>query len=75
MTLRYSHLAPSHKAKAVDILDSTINGRSPAQLLHDPMKNEKGVNRKWLTPWFHMVGDAGFEPATPAVCRRFEQIL
>ncbi len=25
MTLRYSHLAPSRKAKAVDILDSTLN--------------------------------------------------
>ena len=27
MTLRYAHLAPSHKVKAVDILDSTINGK------------------------------------------------
>ena len=26
MTLRYAHLAPAHKVKAVDILDSTING-------------------------------------------------
>jgi hypothetical protein len=26
MTLRYSHLAPSHKVKAVDILDNTLNG-------------------------------------------------
>lgn len=26
MTLRYSHLAPAHKVKAVDILDSTLNG-------------------------------------------------
>jgi integrase len=25
MTLRYAHLAPSHKVKAVDVLDSTIN--------------------------------------------------
>ncbi len=25
MTLRYAHLAPSHKVKAVDLLDSTIN--------------------------------------------------
>jgi integrase len=34
MTLRYAHLAPSHKVKAVDILDSTINGNSTSQLLH-----------------------------------------
>jgi integrase len=27
MTLRYSHLAPSHLVKAVDILDSTLNGK------------------------------------------------
>ena len=27
MTLRYAHLAPSHKVKAVDLLDSTINGK------------------------------------------------
>jgi site-specific recombinase XerC len=27
MTLRYSHLAPSHKVKAVDILDAAINGK------------------------------------------------
>jgi integrase len=26
MTLRYAHLAPSHKVKAVDLLDSMING-------------------------------------------------
>ncbi len=26
MTLRYAHLAPSHKVKAVDILDNTLNG-------------------------------------------------
>ena len=34
MTLRYSHLAPSHKVKAVDILDSTLNENSTSYLLH-----------------------------------------
>jgi hypothetical protein len=34
MTLRYAHLAPSHKVKAVDILDSAINTPT-AQLLHN----------------------------------------
>lgn len=28
MTLRYAHLAPSHKVKAVDILDNTLNGKT-----------------------------------------------
>ena len=31
MTLRYSHLAPSHKKTAVNVLDSTINVKSTAQ--------------------------------------------
>ncbi|MDI6793141.1 MAG: site-specific integrase [bacterium] len=35
MTLRYAHLAPSHKVKAVDLLDSTINERPTAQKLHN----------------------------------------
>jgi site-specific recombinase XerC len=39
MTLRYAHLAPSHKVKAVDILDKAINETSTIQ-------NERG--RKWL---------------------------
>ena len=30
MTMRYAHLAPSHKVKAVDVLDETLNGRSTA---------------------------------------------
>jgi integrase len=31
MTLRYAHLAPSYKVKAVNILDSTINKKSSAE--------------------------------------------
>lgn len=34
MTLRYSHLAPSHKAKAVDLLDSSINEKPTIQKLY-----------------------------------------
>ena len=33
MTLRYAHLAPSHKVKAVDLLDNSLNFSS-AQLEH-----------------------------------------
>jgi integrase len=35
MTLRYSHLAPSHKVKAVDVLDNTLNERPSAQKVHN----------------------------------------
>ena len=34
MTLRYAHLAPSHKVKAVDILDGVLSGKPTAQLVH-----------------------------------------
>jgi len=33
MTLRYAHLAPTYKVKAVDILDKAINTPT-SQLLH-----------------------------------------
>ena len=34
MTLRYAHLAPSHKVKAVDILDNALNETSTIQKLY-----------------------------------------
>ena len=34
MTLRYAHLAPSHKVRAVDMLDNAINEVSTAQKPH-----------------------------------------
>lgn len=50
MTLRYSHLAPAHKVKAVDILDNTLNGKPTIQpmptiqKLYSPAKKELTVN-------------------------------
>jgi integrase len=35
MTLRYAHLAPSHKVNAVDMLDNAINEKPSAQKLHN----------------------------------------
>ena len=35
MTLRYAHLAPSHKVKAVDILNETFTSSSTSQKLHN----------------------------------------
>lgn len=35
MTLRYAHLAPSHKVKAMDILDNTLTGKSTIQKLYN----------------------------------------
>src|SRR3990170_1259560 len=41
MTLRYAHLAPAHKVKAVDILDNAINGKPTIQKLYSV--KEKGL--------------------------------
>ncbi len=38
MTLRYSHLAPSHKVNAVNILDSSINGNGDYSNLYSIQK-------------------------------------
>ncbi len=39
MTLRYAHLAPAHKVKAVDVLDQVLNKNSTSYLLHSSGRN------------------------------------
>ena len=64
MTLRYSHLAPSHKVKAVDILDNTLNDRPTIQKLY----NRQVVNQWELRNSLkNIMGDAGIEPAASSV--------
>jgi len=41
MTLRYAHLAPSHKMRAVEILDSTLTSAPTSQKLHNLQIVEK----------------------------------
>ena len=41
MTLRYAHLAPGHKVKALDLLDITINGKSTIQKLYNRLNSEE----------------------------------
>ncbi len=71
MTLRYAHLAPAHKRNAVNglvdtlLMQPTTAHPSPtAQKLTHETKKEPAVSANSL---ISMVGDAGFEPATPAV--------
>jgi len=40
MTLKYAHLAPSHKVKAVETLENAINGKSTIQKLYNLAVNE-----------------------------------
>jgi integrase len=42
MTLRYAHLAPSHKVKAVDILDGVIGNQKKTTLQRTNSKVDVG---------------------------------
>ena len=44
MTLRYAHLAPSHKVKAVDILDNALTEKPTIQKLYSETKKELTLN-------------------------------
>lgn len=44
MTLRYAHLAPSHKVKAVDMLDNALTEKPTIQKLYNPIKKELTIN-------------------------------
>jgi hypothetical protein len=69
MTLRYAH-APAHNRNADNLLDALLNQPTTAhpsptaQKLTHETKKEPAVSANSLKS---MVGDAGFEPATPAV--------
>ena len=78
MTLRYAHLAPSHKVKAVDILDRTINDSSTSQKLHNLGLSVSGGERNYLSL---LEAASGFEPEnngfadrrlTTWLCRRLK---
>ncbi len=64
------HLAPAHKRNAVNVLDTLLTPfpiaypKRTAQLLHKKQKRSQPMSADSL---ISMVGDAGFEPATPAV--------
>jgi site-specific recombinase XerD len=38
MTLRYAHLAPSHKVSAVEVLEKALTSSSSIQKLYNPLK-------------------------------------
>ncbi len=67
MTLRYSHLAPGHKRKAVQVLDRIMDKKKDEDLYKwynsgtKPNDNQDDECPKSLVD---MVGATGFEPAT-----------
>jgi len=68
MTLRYAHLAPGHKRKAVNILDQLMRNDQSEKSVHNlftvsesdpPTPSHKSLQ--------DMVGDIGLEPMTPCL--------
>ena len=71
MTLRYAHLAPGHKRKAVQVLDRIMDKNEDENLYngHNYWHNygtmsKQSQHRECPKPFVSMVGATGFEPAT-----------
>ncbi len=67
MTLRYSHLAPEHKRKAVQVLDRIMEKNEDEDLYNGynfDTISEKSQHVDCPKPLREMVGATGFEPAT-----------
>ncbi len=66
MTLRYSHLAPGHKRKAVHILDR-IRDKNEDENLYNGHNfgtmSKQNQHRECHKPLVEKVGATGFEPA------------
>lgn len=67
MTLRYSHLAPGHKRKAVHVLDMLMEKNEDVALINgfkSDTISEKSQYCKRPKSLVDMVEETGFEPAT-----------
>ena len=65
MTLRYSHLAPEHKSKAVKVLDEVLKSCTNENFSsHSGSQFTDYSNSDSRKPLSAMVGATGFEPAT-----------
>jgi hypothetical protein len=48
MTLRYSHLSPDHKRKAIETLENRFPAKSPANFHNIPLAPPSSVRQKLL---------------------------
>ena len=67
MTMRYAHLAPGHKRKAVQVLDRIMDKNEDANLYFGHnfgTMSKQRQHRECHKPLVEKVGATGFEPAT-----------
>ncbi len=67
MTLRYAHLAPGHKRKAVHILDRIMDKNEEVNLYNGynlGTMSKQNLHSECPKPFVNMIGATGFEPAT-----------
>ncbi len=57
MGLRYAHLTPSHKVKAVEVLDDTLTGNPTIQELYMPIKKGLKISLQTLVIFGGADGD------------------
>ncbi len=76
MTLRYAHLAPGHRRKAVEMLDKVFGRNQSEKRVHNLFTFSEDdsdiVSRKSLQ---NMVGDTGFEPVTSCLSSKNLHVL
>jgi len=69
MTLRYAHLAPRHKVKAVNILDNVLTKPHAENTQLDNYLTVFNSEEPTTYPksLFDNMGDTGLEPVTPCL--------
>ena len=64
MTLRYAHLAPSHKVRAVDILDNALHESSTIQKSGFTMISTGGSKTMTCAKCLNLIGGSAWESKT-----------
>ncbi len=68
MTLRYAHLSPGHKKKAVNILDKALTNNQTEILVHNLVHTHTSdIPTTYHKSLRDNLGDTGLEPVTPCL--------
>ncbi len=68
ITLRYAHLSPGHKKKAVNILDKALTNNQTEILVHNLVHTHTSdIPTTYHKSLRDNLGDTGLEPVTPCL--------